>query len=419
MVTTPPPPPSLWALSLNPVLVVGGESSTGTVTLTSAAPSEGFEVALSSSNASVATVPASVIVPGGSGSTTFTVNTNPVEASTSVDFTATAGDVIRTAQLTVQPFTPETETVTFSGRIERNSTRTHSVNVTAAGEGSARLSWQDNRVSLSLTVRNPSGTAIAWGSGSNPMQVGFTAVQTGTYTFEINNPSNRKTDYTLQVTYPVGSAPPADTTPPTVSISAPANGATVSGTVTISASASDNVGVTRVEFFVDGVLVGSDATAPYSVAWDTTQYADGSHTLTARAFDAAGNQATSAAVSVTVANDAGGGDDPPVLDLSVSGIPTSIRRGEFFTATATVTNSGGSTASGLSVVISWQPSDAIRLESPRGSTQSVSSVAPGGSQSVSWLIRADRAGSATITLTLRDSNGVTVDVVSQGLTIQN
>lgn len=97
-----------------------------------------------------------------------------------------------------------------------------------------------------------------------------------------------------------------DTTPPTVSITAPAAGATVSGTVNVTANASDNVGVTQVDVLVDGTVAGSDTTAPYSVAVDTTKLANGSHTLTARAFDAANNSATSAAVTVTVQNTTAG-----------------------------------------------------------------------------------------------------------------
>jgi hypothetical protein len=92
-----------------------------------------------------------------------------------------------------------------------------------------------------------------------------------------------------------------------VSISSPANGATVSGTITVNASASDNVGVVGVEFFLDGVRGGDDTTAPYSVPWDTTGTANGQHTLTAVARDAAGNRTTSAAVTVNVSNGAGGG----------------------------------------------------------------------------------------------------------------
>ncbi len=105
------------------------------------------------------------------------------------------------------------------------------------------------------------------------------------------------------VTVTVSNAPPPDTTPPTVSITSPGSGATVSGTVSVTASASDNVGVAGVQFRLDGANLGAeDTTAPYSVSWDTTSATNGSHTLTAIARDAAGNKTTSAAVSVGVAN---------------------------------------------------------------------------------------------------------------------
>jgi hypothetical protein len=96
-----------------------------------------------------------------------------------------------------------------------------------------------------------------------------------------------------------------DTTLPTVSITSPANGATVVGTVSINATASDNVGVTKVEFFVDGALKSTDTTSPYSYSWDSSSVANGSHSLTAKAWDAALNNKTSTAVSVTVNNPTG------------------------------------------------------------------------------------------------------------------
>jgi hypothetical protein len=76
----------------------------------------------------------------------------------------------------------------------------------------------------------------------------------------------------------------------------------VSGTVTLAASASDNVGVARVDFYVDSVLRGSDASAPYDFPWDSSAVANGPHSLHARAHDAAGNTAASTSVSVVVAN---------------------------------------------------------------------------------------------------------------------
>jgi hypothetical protein len=94
----------------------------------------------------------------------------------------------------------------------------------------------------------------------------------------------------------------ADTTAPTVSVTAPTAGSTVSGTVSINASASDNVGVAKVEFYVDGALRSTDTTSPYSWSWNTTTFANSAHTIVAKAYDAANNMGSSGNVSVTVNN---------------------------------------------------------------------------------------------------------------------
>lgn len=97
----------------------------------------------------------------------------------------------------------------------------------------------------------------------------------------------------------------SDTTLLSVSLSSPGRGSTVSGTATtISANASDNVGVTSVVFKVDGITLFTDTTSPYSMSWNTTTATNGSHTLTATASDAAGNTTTSSSVTVTVNNTA-------------------------------------------------------------------------------------------------------------------
>jgi len=94
-----------------------------------------------------------------------------------------------------------------------------------------------------------------------------------------------------------------DTTPPTVSIIAPANGATISGTATIKCSASDNVKVASVQFEIDGVNLGvADTGAPYARALNAKNYSNGSHTLKAIARDRAGNQTASDTVTVNIAN---------------------------------------------------------------------------------------------------------------------
>jgi hypothetical protein len=97
-----------------------------------------------------------------------------------------------------------------------------------------------------------------------------------------------------------------DTQAPQVSITAPTNGSSVINTRVITANATDNVGVTRVEFFVDGTRIGADITpsngSQYSFSWITSGYANGTHTLVAKAYDAATNVGTSMPVSVTVNN---------------------------------------------------------------------------------------------------------------------
>src|SRR5262249_7134557 len=115
-----------------------------------------------------------------------------------------------------------------------------------------------------------------------------------------------------------------DTTAPTVSVTAPANGATVSGTaVAVSATASDDVGVVGVQFKLDGANWGAeDAAGPYTKTWDTTTAADGTHTVSVVARDAAGNTTTSAVVTVTVSNTA-----PPPAGVTIwpaSAVPGGI-----------------------------------------------------------------------------------------------
>ena len=95
----------------------------------------------------------------------------------------------------------------------------------------------------------------------------------------------------------------AETMPPTVSLTAPSTGATVSGTVSITANASDNVAVASVQFQLDGANLGSlDPVAPYSVSWDTTATINGSHTLRAIATDTSNNSTTSSSVTILVSN---------------------------------------------------------------------------------------------------------------------
>ncbi len=106
-----------------------------------------------------------------------------------------------------------------------------------------------------------------------------------------------------------------DSTAPVISLTAPANNSTVSGSaVTLSANATDNTAIAGVQFKLDGANLGvEDKTAPYSIVWNSTSVANGSHTLTAVARDDAGNQTTASAVTLLVSNGSSG---------STNGTPT-------------------------------------------------------------------------------------------------
>ncbi len=177
-----------------------------------------------------------------------------------------------------------------------------STNVTTTG---AAVGWQTN---VPATSQVEYGTTTYYGSTTavdstmvTIHQQSLSSLKPGTlYHFRVHstdasNYSVASSDLTLTTA--------ADTTPPTVSISSPVNGVTVSGTITVTANASDNVGVASVQFLLDGANLGSlDTASPYSVSWNTATASNASHALSAIAKDAAGNSTTSAGVTVTVNN---------------------------------------------------------------------------------------------------------------------
>ncbi|MEO8325151.1 MAG: Ig-like domain-containing protein, partial [Nitrospirota bacterium] len=164
---------------------------------------------------------------------------------------------------------------------------------------------------------------------TNPFSTSWntTTVPNGSYTLTAiarDAASNTTTSTSRTVTVSNTTTPPADTTSPTVNMTAPSAG-TVSGTVTVSASASDNVGVAGVQFRLQGANLGAeDTSSPYSTSWNTTTVPNGSYTLTAIARDAAGNIKTSASVTVTVSN---ASTAPPPSPLSISNLTVASGQG--------------------------------------------------------------------------------------------
>jgi hypothetical protein len=142
--------------------------------------------------------------------------------------------------------------------------------------------------------RNGTVTQLYEGSGSYT----FTPAQGEHFYYVLVTEADGDRLWSAPLWVSQGTGTPTDTTPPTVSASESGS----SGTITFNATAADNVGVTNVEFYVDGVLKGSDASSPYSATLDSHTLADGTHTLTAKAYDAAGLSTTSSAVAFTVNN---------------------------------------------------------------------------------------------------------------------
>ena len=184
-------------------------------------------------------------------------------------------------------------TSTYQGMHGTNVSRMAPYTIPQSGIAKVEL-WVDGVLNSTDTS---SPYAFSWDS---------TTVANGTHTlvakaFDLAN--NQASSATVTVTTNnTVVTPPADTVAPVVSITSPVSTGTKSGTISVVTSATDNVGVTKVELYVDGVLKTSTTTAPYTFSWDTTTVTDGSHTLTAKAYDAAGNVGTSAGVTVTVQN---------------------------------------------------------------------------------------------------------------------
>jgi subtilisin family serine protease len=177
----------------------------------------------------------------------------------------------------------------------------------------------------------------------------------------------------------------ADTQPPVVSISSPTGG-TVSGIVPVNVSASDNVGVTRVDLLVNGTLLASDTTTPYGFSWDSTGLGGGA-TLVARAYDAAGNSGTSQTVTVTV------GAAPPVTPDTIP-------------PTVTISKpSNGSTVKGV-IAIAATATDNVGVASfslyVDGTVKVTGNVA---SISYQWNTRKAASGAHTISAVAKDAAG--------------
>jgi hypothetical protein len=158
----------LSAITVNPSSVVGGTGSTGSVTLSAAAPSGGVVVALNSSHTGVASVPSSVTVAAGATSASFGVTTASVAGSTAVTITAAHNGVTRAATLAVNPQAQEaTLTVAAAGRSgESVLSSPAGIDVAAGSTGSATFA-SGTRITLNVSNGRDAIWSGACSSGGN------------------------------------------------------------------------------------------------------------------------------------------------------------------------------------------------------------------------------------------------------------
>lgn len=234
----------------------------------------------------------------------------------------------------------------------------------------------------SVGVDNTSPYSVNWTATAG--QKNLTAVAT-------DNAGATTTSSVVSITV---SAP---NTPPTVSITAPTGGATftVGNTVAISATAADADGtVSQVQFFVNGVSVGTDNTSPYSVNWTATA---GQKNLTAVATDNGGATTTSSVVSITV----GAANTPPVVSLTAPTAGAVVIGGNAISIAATASDADGSVAQVEFFV--------------GGVSVGVDNTAP---YSVSWT-SASPFGNRLVTAVATDNSGATTTSSGVSITVQN
>ena len=393
--------------------------SNGSHTLTATVTANGGATATSSVIAVTVTNPPTVSLTAPAAGT--------VNGTIAVTASASSGSGIASVQfqldgnnlgslVTASPYSINWNTNTVS-----NGSHTLTAIATANGGGTATSS------PVSVTVSNPptvSLTAPATGatvngtiavtasasSGSGIASVQFqldgsnlgSAVTVSPYSINWNTNAASNGSHTLTAIATANGGATATSSPisvtvnnpPTVSITAPTSGATVSGTTTVTASANSGSGVASVQFQLDGSNLGSAVTSsPYSINWNTTTVLNGSHTLTAIVTAIGGATATSSAVSVTVNN-------APMVSITA---PTS---GATVSGTTTVTASASASGGVASV----------QFQLDGGNLGSAVTASP---YSTNWDTTKVSNGSHTLTAIVTPNSGATVTSSSVTVTVNN
>ncbi|HEY7042458.1 MAG TPA: PQQ-dependent sugar dehydrogenase [Nocardioidaceae bacterium] len=278
---------------------------------------------------------------------------------------------------------------------------------TAVSQTQINLAWNASSDNVGVTGYNVfrNGTLVTTVGTNSYQNSGLSPGTTYTYTVSAFDAAGNTSAPSTSASATTQSPPP-DITPPTVSLTAPAAGATVSATLSVTANAADNVGVVGVQFLLDGTnLGGEDTAAPYSTSWDTTTATNGSHTLSAKARDAAGNTTTSATVSVTVSNTAPPPGGPQAAYAFDEGAGTSAADASGHGITGTLTNDASWTAGKYGTALDLDGAgDFVDLGNPTALRMTGSMTLSG------WIYATAFPGDDAPIVSKRGSNGFQLDV---------
>jgi hypothetical protein len=394
-------------------------------------------------------------------SATLTAPANGSTVSNTITLSATASDNVGVAKVefyrdggvllgtdTVTPYVWSFDTTTTAngshsffakaydtaGNVKTSGTNSVTVNNAAPCNYTVSpLNISSGSAGISSNVTVTAGPTCGWTATANAAWITITSGSSGTgngsvnFTVSANTNLMARTNTLTVAGQTVTVVQPGDTTAPSVTLNLPANGSTVSNTITLNATASDNVGVAKVEFYRDGgVLLGTDTVAPYSWGFDTTTITNGSQNFYAKAYDVAGNSATSAANTVTVNN--GVACSYTVSPLNISSGPVGISSNVTVTAGATcgwsatanagwITITSGSSGTGngsVNFTVSANTNLLARTNTLTVAGQTVTVVQPGDVTAPSVTLTAPANGSTvsnTITLSATASDNVGVSKV--------
>ena len=390
----PNKPSGTEPVTIDPPAAVNITSSSATITwVTTVAASSQVDYGTTSAYGSQTALDTTMVV---SHSQTL----NGLKASTSYHYRvlstdvnnnlATSGDLTFTTSATADTTPP---TVSMTAPVS-GATVSGTVSVTANASDNVAVASVQFRVDGSNVGSAVTAAPYSYSLNSTATLSNASHTLTAVATDTSNN-----TTTSAGVTVTVSNTTP-DTTPPTVSITAPASGATVSGTVSVMANASDNVGVASVQFQLDGANVGSLlTTAPYSYSWNTTTATNASHTVRAIAKDAAGNTTTSAGVTVTV-NNTVPDTTPPTVSITA---PAS-----------------GATVSGT-VSVTANASDNVGVASVQFQLDgaNVGSLLTTASYSYSWNTTTATNASHTVRAIAKDAAGNSTTSAAVSVTVSN